>query len=94
MAGNSIGISLDEADRLAAARSTQKALETVPSGQSLPWRNPKTGHHGSVTPIRTYPVASGKYCREFQETIVVGGRRQKAYGTACRQPDGTWKIKQ
>ena len=25
-------------------------------------------------------------------TIVVGGESQKAYGQACRQPDGSWKV--
>jgi len=30
-------------------------------------------------------------CREYQTTIVVGGKPEKAYGKACRQPDGTWK---
>jgi len=24
--------------------------------------------------------------------IAIGGQQQQAYGTACRQPDGSWKI--
>ena len=32
------------------------------------------------------------YCREFQSTIVVEGRQQQAFGTACLQPDGSWQI--
>jgi len=32
------------------------------------------------------------YCREFQTTIVVDGRPEKAHGTACLQPDGTWQV--
>ena len=44
---------------------------------------------GSVSPIR----APGRpECREFQQTIMIGGQPQRAYGTACHQPDGTWKI--
>jgi hypothetical protein len=31
-------------------------------------------------------------CREFQQTIVVNGQQQPAYGRACEQPDGSWKI--
>lgn len=34
---------------------------------------------------------AGGQCREFQESIVIDGKPQRAYGTACRQPDGTWK---
>jgi hypothetical protein len=29
--------------------------------------------------------------REYQTTVVVGGREVDAYGTACLQPDGSWK---
>ena len=35
---------------------------------------------------------NGRYCREFQQTVTIGGRTAEAYGTACRQPDGSWKI--
>ncbi len=31
-------------------------------------------------------------CREYQSTVMVGGRPQSSYGTACLQPDGTWRI--
>ena len=32
------------------------------------------------------------YCREYTRTVRVGGFTQQAYGTACLQPDGSWKI--
>lgn len=32
------------------------------------------------------------YCREYTRTIHVGGRPQEGYGTACLQPDGSWRI--
>jgi hypothetical protein len=31
-------------------------------------------------------------CREFQQRIMIEGRQQLAHGTACRQPDGSWRI--
>ncbi len=34
----------------------------------------------------------GRTCREYQSDVVVGGVKRPAYGTACLQPDGTWKI--
>jgi hypothetical protein len=34
----------------------------------------------------------GQYCREYTKTIRVGGVLKSAYGTACLQPDGDWKI--
>jgi surface antigen len=74
------------------ALANQRALETLPPGQSLPWRNPESGNSGTVTPKAYYKADNGGYCREFQQTITVGGQTQQGYGTACRQPDGSWKI--
>lgn len=42
--------------------------------------------------MRTFADTSGQPCREFQQTIVVAGQQQQGYGTACRQPDGSWRI--
>ena len=90
--GNSIGKSLDNADMAAYNAASQHALETAPSGQSMPWRNPQSGNSGTITPSSYYQNAQGQYCREYSQTIVVGGQSQQGYGKACRQPDGTWKI--
>jgi surface antigen len=90
--GNEAGKSLDRADQLYASRAEYQALEYTPSGSSTPWRNPDTGHYGSVTPIETYETAGGDYCREFQHRAEIGGRRQNVYGTACRTPDGQWQA--
>src|SRR5918995_7066397 len=46
--------SLDRADAVYASRAEYQALEYTPSGHATPWRNPDTGHHGSLTPIATY----------------------------------------
>ena len=90
--GGEIGKSLDRADRLAMQHSTQTALEKNRVGSASTWRNPDSGNHGTVTPTRTYKVASGDVCREFQQTITVGGKTETAVGRACRQADGTWRI--
>jgi surface antigen len=90
--GNSIGQSLDRADLNYYNQASQRALETGQSGRALPWRNPESGVGGSVTPGNYYQNASGQYCREYSQTINVGGRTEQGHGTACRQPDGTWQI--
>ena len=91
-AGNEIGKSLDRADRLAMQRTTQSTLETGRSREPISWRNPDSGHSGTVTPQPAYQTNQGQYCREYQQTVNIGGRTEQAYGTACRQPDGTWKV--
>lgn len=89
--GAEIGASLDRADRLYAQRTTHQALEYEPAGRRASWSNPDSGNYGYVTPTRTYESYGG-YCREYQTEIYVGGRRENGYGTACRQPDGSWEI--
>ena len=90
--GNEVGKSLDRADKMAMETSTQRALETSPSGQTVVWRNPDSGNSGTITPAPAIQRGSGEFCREYQQTITVAGQSEEAYGTACRQPDGSWKI--
>lgn len=92
--GGEVGRSLDRADKAHAERAAQSALEYTPAGQTARWHNPDSGHSGTFTPTRTYQTADGRNCREYQTNVTVGGQGKDAYGTACRQGDGTWKIKQ
>jgi surface antigen len=90
--GAEAGRSLDKADRLYASRAEHDALEYIPTGGQATWQNPDSGNYGSVEPVRTYQSAAGAYCREYYHTVYVGGERQQAYGTACRQADGSWQV--
>ncbi len=90
--GQDIGRSLDQADRIAMEKNAQYALEHAPTNTSTPWRNPDSGNGGAITPIETYKAKSGAYCREYHQSVYIGGKEQQAYGTACRQADGSWKI--
>ena len=90
--GGAIGNALDQRDREYAAQTYQQSLESSQTGSASTWRNPDSGNSGTITPTRTYQDAGGQYCREFQQTVTVGGETEQAYGTACRQPDGSWKI--
>jgi len=67
-------------------------LETVRTGYTRRWHDPDTQTLGYVTPTRTYQVAGGQYCREYQQQIIVGGQAVEGYGRACRQPDGSWQT--
>ncbi len=92
--GNEVGKSLDRADRLALERAQDSAY-TAPIGEPISWNNPDSGNYGSVTPLRDGNNATtGEYCREFQHEVTIGWRTEQAYGVACRQPDGSWKIAQ
>lgn len=53
-------------------------------------------------PAPTYPPPAAAYapplpapqseCREYQSTTTIAGQPQNMVGTACRQPDGSWRI--
>ncbi|MDX1580050.1 MAG: RT0821/Lpp0805 family surface protein [Alphaproteobacteria bacterium] len=90
--GNRIGNELDEADRLKHRETTYEALEYGRSYETEGWRNPDNNTAGRVTPQPAFENDAGQPCREFQQTIMVGGREEQGYGTACRQEDGSWKI--
>ena len=90
--GGATGSYLDDQDKRTAANTTQQALDSKPSGTTTTWTNPDSGHSGSVTPLRTYQANNGQFCREFEQSVTIGGKPQKSYGTACRQPDGSWQT--
>ncbi len=92
LVGGVVGSLLDDRDKRLAAEAAQKAFESTPSGKPVAWRNPDSGHSGTVTPTRTYQTAEGTYCREYQTTVLIDGKPERATGTACRQPDGNWRI--
>ncbi len=86
--GGAIGRSMDDTDRLKIAHS----LETVRTGVPTTWNNPDTHNHYVVVPTRTYMVNSAQPCREYTVDAIIGGKKEKIYGRACRQADGSWKV--
>jgi surface antigen len=84
--GNEVSKSIKENDR----RQAQSTLETVPTGQTIAWRNPDTGARYNITPTETYQKPNGRYCREYTTWVFIDGYEEKATGTACRAPDGAW----
>ncbi|HBH26337.1 MAG TPA: hypothetical protein DDX54_02920, partial [Rhodospirillaceae bacterium] len=89
--GSEVGRSLDRADQQYMQQAAYRA-NTAPLGEPISWNNPDSGNSGVIVPVRDGTSASGRYCREYQQSITVNGETQKGYGTACRQPDGSWEI--
>ena len=86
--GGSIGKSMDEQDRM----KMNSALESNNVGQPAYWHNNKTDANYTVVPVKNVSVNGNKYCREYRTTADIAGKQQQMFGTACRQPDGTWKA--
>ena len=73
-----------------ALEDAQIAATTAPIGAPIVWGDPYA--RGTVVATRDGWSDSGHYCREFQQTVEIGGRVEQAYGTACQQPDGSWQV--
>lgn len=46
----------------------------------------------TIRATRGRVVSDSPYCREYQRNVTVGNHVEQSYGTACRQPDGAWKV--
>ena len=86
--GGQIGRSMDAQDRA----QMNRAFEGNSVGQPAYWQNNNTGAVYDVTPTRNVSFQGNPYCREYRSTAVINGQHQQVYGTACRQPDGSWQI--
>lgn len=86
--GGAIGKNMDDTDRL----KMNRALENNSTGQPAYWHNNRTGANYEVVPVRNVTVDGNQYCREYRTVANIAGKKQQVYGTACRQPDGTWKA--
>jgi surface antigen len=87
--GNRIGAAMDDEDKQRAYEAQMQALESGPSGAPVGWKNPDSGHYGSIVPGPAFD-RRGTQCRQYTHTIYIGGRPETARGTACRNPDGSW----
>ncbi len=77
-------------DQQRVYEDAQIRATTAPIGQTIVWNDGNAA--GSVVATRDGTSSNGRYCREFQQTVTIGGRSEQAYGTACEQPDGAWQI--
>ena len=87
--GNRIGAAMDDEDKRRAYAAQIQALESGSSGAPVAWRNPASGHYGSVVPGPAYEQGAMR-CRQYTHTIYIDGQPQAARGSACRNPDGSW----
>lgn len=86
--GNKLGQNMDASDKA----KMNAAFENNSVGQPAYWQNSNTGASYTVTPTQNVTVNGNQYCREYRTVAVVAGKKQQVYGTACRQPDGSWQA--
>jgi surface antigen len=95
-----------DADTLAALTAPDKTMDrqaenrafVAPVAQQITWHNPDSGvaggHAGTITATREFYAPNGTYCREFLQTLTLGGQKLQGRDKACQKPDGSWNIAQ
>lgn len=68
----------------------QASLENNVSGKSLEWSDPQSDLTFSVTPLRTFVNKDGVFCREYKQTVSIGGTETEQISFACRRADQGW----
>jgi surface antigen len=88
--GNSIGHDLDaESSRYYPSVGYSPPTESTP----FIYYSYAPNYVAPPAPPPTYvDPDEGTYCRPYSQEIRIDGRLQESYGTACLQPDGTWRI--
>lgn len=92
--GGALGRSLDEQSRAMAEQAT---LQAVTSGDTYIWENPANSGGpavGQVNVTRAGSNSAGQLCREYVSTVRIAGESEEAFGVACLEADGSWRIVQ
>lgn len=84
--GGAIGRDMDAQDQACIGQ----ALEVAQSGQRVTWDVPRGDKRYAVTPGNIERRDDGRYCREYETEVEIGGRRENLRGVACRQENGVW----
>ncbi len=85
-----VGDAMSTEDRNLYLTAYERAL-AAPIGEPIAWNSRQAS--GEVTTTRD-GWAGQRYCREFRQNVLIDGRSQEAYGTACKTPDGGWQLVQ
>ena len=84
---------LDNINEAAQRKHEQAQIEatTAPVGEKIIWDEGDASGY-TVATKEGKSSTTGLVCREYQQSITVGGKTEEAWGQACLQEDGSWKI--
>lgn len=53
---------------------------------------PASAYYAPPQAYAPVPGSVASQCREYNSTTMIGGAPQQTVGTACLEPDGSWRI--
>jgi surface antigen len=82
-----------DADLALAKAAASEAMTRTGKDVSVPWENPATGAHGTVTAVAAAYGHNGATCREFLASYVRDANETWLRGQACQIEDGRWEVR-
>jgi hypothetical protein len=82
-----------EGDLAVARAAASEVLTKGGKDTSIPWENPRTGAHGTITPLPTTYSQDGATCRDFLASYLRNGTEAWLHGAACRTEQGKWVVR-
>ena len=70
-----------------------RVLEFTPSGTSVNWKSETHDASAELLPLRTLKTPDSRYCREFQEVLLIDGVQEMRRGLSCRVGEKQWKTR-
>ena len=80
----------DEEDLRLFLDHARKVLGEAPDGQPMPWENPKTGHGGELTVLKSFE-SNGRRCKDVRVRNHADGRKSDNTHSLC-SVDGKWRL--
>jgi hypothetical protein len=85
-------LGVDSKARKREYASFQKALEKTATGETVTWKDRKSGVVVRTTPTATLQTGDGHYCRTYRQEVSPNPGNRVYPGIACRSDDGRWRI--
>ena len=82
-----------EADFTIARAAVTEMLGKGGKTISMPWENPRTGAHATITPLASANTQDGLVCRDFLASYVRDGDASWLEGEACELKRGRWQVR-
>ena len=81
---------LSSTKRIRIEQKFQKTMENNRSGRAHTWSS--NGLYVQITPVDTFKIDNGTYCRRYVQQISLSNNKDTFYGMACRESNGSWVI--
>ncbi|WP_163338307.1 hypothetical protein [Desulfopila sp. IMCC35008] len=85
---------ISDSDRVEMDRFFQNSLQTSQEGVTHAWHSGSGVVQMDMTQMQTFQRNDRTTCRQYQQTLIIEGKREKYYGVACKGVENKWNVPQ